>query len=313
MRHILFAASCWGVSCLGVRVGNAQTVPSSRPIPGRALLDFPLGTLGEAPALSTAAGGGLFNPAAILGPDPARLRVSLAQLERAGDAGAEGQVVAVVARVDRQTEAGLSFARMSVGGGDRTGLGDPETQGSVPYGTWVLSGVAARRLGWAFRNRLGIGVAGRYRSAVSDTTRASVGAADVGVYADRLFGKLDARFAAASYLWLPGRESVERPSFHAAADVRVAGPDATREVRTGIAHGATRDGVRETFVYAAGRWRYAEGRLGVARASDFEGPQTHTRLAVTFHSSRFSVGVGRETSESNFGALYQFNLSTLFK
>lgn len=313
MRHILFAASCWGASCLGSRVANAQTVPSDRPVPGRALLDFPLGTLGEAPALSTASGGGLFNPAAILGLGPARLRASFAQLQRAGEASADGQVVTAVARLDARTYAGIGFARMTVGGGDRTGLGDPEAQGTIPYGTYVLSALAARRLGGPFRNRVGIGVAGRYRSAESDTTRASAGAADVGVYADRLFGKWDVRAAFSSYLWLPGKESIERPAVHAALDARVAGKDDEHEARVGLSHGATRQGESETFAYTAGRWRYAEARLGIARANDFEGPQTHTRLGVAFHSTRFSVGVGRETSQSAFGALYQFTLSTLLK
>lgn len=313
MRHILFAAACWGAACLGARVGNAQSVPPRRPIPGRALLDFPLGTLGEAPALSTASGGGLFNPAAILGLAPARLRASFAELQRAGDASADGQVLTAVARVDRRTLAGLGVARMSVGGGERTGLGDPESQGTVPYSTYVVSGVLARRLGGALGEHVGVGVAGRYRSATSDTVQGAVGAADVGLYADHLLGRRDLRLALASYLWLPGREATERPALHAAADVRVAGPDDAREVRLGVAHGATRDGARETFVYAAGRWRYAEGRLGIARANEIRETQTHTRLGVAFHASRFSVGVGCETSESSLGALYQFTLSTLLK
>jgi hypothetical protein len=276
-------------------------------------MDFPLGTLGEGAALSIAAGGGLFNPAAILGPARARLRLSVGKLDAPGDRDVGGELLSAVYRPDARDAFGISFAHMGVSGIDRTGIDGPETQGTVPYGTYVVSVLAARRLGWRFRDHVALGVAGRYRSAHADTVRGSTGAADVGLYADRLFGRLDARIALASYLWLPGRESVERPGAHVAADARVAGPDAEHEGRLGASYDRTRGGRREAFVFVAGRWRYVEARAGVARAREFEDPQTSTRLGLAFHASRFSVGVGREDSQPSFGSMYQFTLSTQIK
>jgi hypothetical protein len=310
MRHMLFAASFGAALCLGTTPVNAQTVPPSPAVPGRDLLDFPLGTLGEIPALATAAGGGLFNPAAVaLGP-PVRLRAAVAHLDAPRDRGASGEVATVVAQRGR-TLVGVGLARMGVSGLERTGDGDPQVLGRVPYYTYVASVVAARRVGGPLRGRLTLGAAARYRAARADTVDASTSALDVGLVADRLFGQLDGRVGVASYLWRPGREAIERPGIHVGADARVAGPDPAHEARVGLAVDATRGGTSERGLYVSGRWRVAEVRGGVARATAFgEQRQTRTRLAVGFHAARFSVGVGNESSAPSLGPMWQFTLST---
>jgi hypothetical protein len=315
MRHLLFAASFGAALGLVPTAVNAQSVPpgmvsrSADPVPGRALLDFPLGTLGEVPALATAAGGGLFNPAAILANAPARVRASIADLRAQGERGADGQAATVAVQRGRSAF-GVSFARMEVSGLDRTGDDGPVVLGQIRYDTYVASAVAARRIGGPLHQRLAIGLAARYRGAHSDTIVGGTGAFDLGAVVDRLGGKLDGRVAIASYLWHPGRESVERPGLHVGADARVYGRGAEHEARVGIARDATRGGTTETGFYASGRWRFAEARGGIATARDFGESQSRTRLALGFHAERLTVGVGREDSNPGLGAIYQFTLST---
>jgi hypothetical protein len=310
MRHMLFAASFGAALGLVPVVVNAQSVPVSPAVPGRALLDFPLGTLGEIPALATAAGGILSNPAAVFAGPPVRVRAALAHLDAPGDRGAAGEVATVIG-LHRRTALAIGVARMGVSGLERTGDSDPQVLGRVPYYTYVASLVAGRRIGGPFRGHLALGVAGRFRAAHADTVEANTSALDVGLFADRLAGNLDGRVAVSSYLWTPGKEEVERPGIHVGADARVAGPDPAHEARVGLSLAATRGGTAERGIYVSGRWRFAEARAAVARATGFsDGRQTRTRLAAGFHATRFSVGVANESSAPNLGAMWQFTLST---
>jgi hypothetical protein len=313
MRHMLFAAWSGAALSLASTSVNAQSVPASPAVPGRDLLDFPLGTLGEIPAMATAAGGGLFNPAAIMAGPPSRLRAAVGHLDAPADRGASGEVATLVGQRGR-TALSLGVARMRVGGVERTLDGDPQVFGTVPYYTYVASFAAARRVGGPLRGRLALGLAARYRAARADTVDASTGAFDVGVLVDRLLGALDGRVAASSYLWSPGKEEVERPGVHVGADARVAGPDSAHEARVGLSLDATRGGTSERGLYVAGRWRVVEARAGVARATGFgDHRQTRTRLALGFHAAGFVVGVGNETSSPSLGPIWQFTLSTRIK
>jgi hypothetical protein len=309
---MLFAASIGGALGLSTTVTNAQSVPVSPAVPGRALLDFPLGTVGEVPALATAAGGGLFNPAAILAGAPPRLRVSVAQLNAAHDRDVDGQIVTLAARWGRSA-LGIDVARMGVSALDRTGDTDPQSLGSVPYDAYLASLIGAHRFGGPFAGHLTLGAAARLRVARADTVTASSGALDVGAVADGLLGRRDVRLAVASYLWTPGREAVERPGLHLGADARVAGANDAHEARLGVGRDLTRDGTAETGVYATGRWGFAEARAGVARSSGFGSHETLTRLALGVRSARLAVGVGREDSDTGFGGMWQFTLSTQLK
>jgi hypothetical protein len=308
MRHLLFAASFGAALGLWTTTTNAQSVPDQSPVPGRALLDFPLGTLGEIPALSTAAGGGLINPATILPLRAPKLAVAAASLNAPGERGVDGESVTVVDRIGRSGFA-LGIARMGVTGLERTGDGDTQVLGHVPYYTYVASLVAARRFAGPFHRHLVVGASARYRAAHADTTNASTGLLDVGAMADGLLGRRDVRLALSSYLWRPGRESVERPGLHAGADARVAGADAEHEARVGLGYDATRGGTSETGLYAAGRWTFLEARGGLVSATAFGDSQTRTRLALGFHSTRLLVTVGHEASGGGFGSIWQFTLS----
>ncbi len=310
---MLFAASFGATCCLGPGRAGAQNVPAARPVPGRALLDFPLGTLAEVPALATGGGGGFTNPAALLADGaaepPSRLRVAVGQLSAQGLRGATGQF-ASLNTVRGRSAIGVSFARMGVDGIDRTGDGGPQVIGDVRYDTYVLSAESARRLGGTLRNRVVVGVAARYRGARDDTLSASTAAVDVGLLADGLFGARDVRLAASSFLWRPGRESIERPGARFGADAHVLGTDAAHEVRAGVSHDVTRGATSETGIFAAGRWTYAESRIGIASARGFGDSQTRFRLALAFRADRLTVGVAHEGSAPSFGSLWQFTLSS---
>jgi hypothetical protein len=282
----------------------------AQPVPGRDLLDFPLGVMAEAPALATQTGGGLYNPAALLLGRDARGRASVAVLNAPGDRGLQGGIAALEWRVRPSAALAVSAARAGIGGIDRTTT-DPLTElGSVVYDTYVLStGVAVRPL-----RHVAVGTAVRYRMGRSDTTRAGVWGTDFGVLADGLLGRYDVRVGASSFLWQAGEREDARPSLLAGAEGRVWGVARAREVRVGGSYLASRRGEREGYGYLAGRLRAVDGRLGLAQARRFDSPaQMRVRLGFGLEYARFHVGIAREESDPGFGPIYQFTLSTLLR
>jgi hypothetical protein len=157
-------------------------------IPGRDLLTFPVGLMAEAPALGTIAGTGLWNPATALLPDGFHWRLSAAAMN------ASSNILG--------TET------------DPQSIGNP-----VPYGTTVISLVAARRL----TPNLSVGQPIRERSgSLDDVSRGGV-SVDAGVIAEHLT-RFDVRIGASSFLLSPGAAASERASWLFGADARVAGP-----------------------------------------------------------------------------------------
>lgn len=305
MRLPCYAAKL-GIAALLALPGRA----AAQPVPGRDLLDFPLGVMAEAPALATQTGGGLYNPASLLIGRGARGRASVALLNAPGDRGLRGELAALEWRVRPTAAISVSAARAGIGGIDRT-TSDPLTElGSVVYDTFVLSaGGAVRPL-----RHLSVGAAVRYRMGRSDTTRAAAWGTDVGLVADGLLGRHDVRLGAASFLWQVGGDGSERPAVLAGVDGRLWGVAPAREVRAGGSYLASRRGEREAYGYVAGRLRAVEGRLGLARARRFDSPpQLRLRLGFGLEYARFHVGIAREESDPGFGPIYQFTLSTLLR
>ena len=77
--------------CLSFAACAALLLPSpsdAQQIPGRDLLQYPLGTLAEAPALATETGDGFQNPAAIRLPPGALIRGTVVALRTPTDASA---------------------------------------------------------------------------------------------------------------------------------------------------------------------------------------------------------------------------------
>ena len=128
-------------------------------IPGRDLLTFPIGLTAEAPALGTTAGTGMWNPATALLPDGSHWRLSASAMNAPSDIAVTAQLFSL-STVWRNTTFGLSVARASVSDILRTDT-DPQSIGDpVPYGTTMISLVAARRLS----SHLSVGVALRDRA-----------------------------------------------------------------------------------------------------------------------------------------------------
>lgn len=306
MRDMLFAASWRGALVLAATSANAQSVP------GRELLDFPVGALVEAPALATHASGALYNPATLLlapaGGPPSRTRVALGALTSPAERGLEGEVASISHLPRPRWGGALTLARVAVNGIDRTETTPETVLGDVLYDAFTISAAGA----WRAHRHLVVGSAVRYRLGRADTTRASMVGVDAGVVADGLLGRRDLRVALSSYLWSPSAERSDRPAIFGAVDARAWGDGATREARVGYSVGASRGGGTETFAYASGRYRYVEARAGVARISAYGERVTHSRFGVGLHYARLSAGIAQETG-SWLGSLTQFTFSIGFQ
>lgn len=272
-------------------------------VPGRDLLDFPIGNLAEAPALASRARIGLWNPAAIAGREAARLSVGVAALTTPRDQGVSAQLLGGALRVPRGAIVGISVARASVSDLLRTDE-DPRSLGELRYETTLVSALLARRSG----EHLATGLAVRYRSGQLSGTRRSAVAIDGGVLLDGL-GRRDARVAATTFLWSPANQD-ERPTYTGAADLRLAGVDSSGELRGGYSFSSTERSAREHFVFASGRHGIWEGRGGVARSESFGEARWRLRLGVGVYYSRYAVAVAREENGADLGAIYQFSLSS---
>jgi hypothetical protein len=304
MRHLCFVASLGAVLAVAPSPAAAQ-----RAVPGRDLLDFPVGALAEAPALATEAAGGLYNPAAILLGAAGRLRGSVTHVNAPGDRGLTGELLGLEWRPGPARAFAFTAARAAVQDIPRTSDGPTTDMGSVAYDTYVVSaGGAARVL-----RHVAVGAAVRLRTGRVDTTHASVLGGDAGIVVDGLLGRHDLRLGASSYLWRPDARFDDRPIALGGADLRVVGRAVTREVRLGGSYLASRGGEAEGYGYVSGRLRNVEARAGVARAERGGYTDTRTRLGLGLRYARLLVSVAREESASDFGSLYQFTLSSIFQ
>ena len=303
MRHLCFAAVFGAASSAAPAGVGAQAVP------GRDLLDFAIGALGEAPALANATAGGVYNPAASLLGATGRIRGSLAHVNAQGERGLTGDLLGLEWRPRPTRAVAVSVVRAAVGDIPRRG-DDPTTDlGTVVYDTYVLSVGGSARV----QRHLAVGAALRYRVGRVDTTSASGVGGDAGVVVDGLFGRRDLRLGASTFLWRPGAHGDDRPLGLLGADARVVGRADEREVRVGASYVASRGGEQEGYGYLSGRLRNAEARAGLARASLGTFTDTRTRLGLGLRYARLLVNVTREESASRFGSIYQITLSSVFK
>ncbi len=304
MRRKLLCGLATGLGIFGCSVAA-----DSQPVPARDLWDFPLGAVGAPAALSSEAGVGLWNPATMALSADRRWQAGVASLSTGAEQGVEGQLVGLAYRRRSGTSVGLSLGRAAVGGLVQTDT-DPQSLGTLPYESWLVSATVARRvLPW-----LTAGAAARWRQGRAERDVESALAADVGVVADSLPWR-DARVAVGSFLWRPGREPEDRPLITAAADVRIAGSGTLREVRLGLAgQGATRGQrtrtSRELGPIASGRLGPIEARVALPFVRSGDQRLTRARFALQLHLSRFVVGVGREDANVGLGPLYQFTFSS---
>lgn len=285
-----------------VAVLAALSPLGAQQLPARDLFQFPVGTLAEAPALASAAGGGFWNPATIGLRSAGRTQAAVTALS----APIEQGVFALLASASRELRPGLTggvgVAQASVSDLLRTDT-DPLTLGSIPYHTTVLSAELAAARGPAV-----IGVALRRRSAVVDIVSGSATSLDIGGVVTRPAG-LPLRAALSSFLLSPSR-GIERASILGAIEGYL--PVIAYDLRSGVSWQHDEGGGDEGYVYASGRTSLIELRGGLARRSAFGTTTTRLRLGVGLRYARYLVGVAREDGTAGLGASYQFLLTTAF-
>lgn len=276
-------------------------------IPGRDLLTFPIGLVAEAPALGYTGGSGLWNPATALLPEGFRWRLSAAAMNAPSDIAVSAQLFSAAAAW-RGTTLGLSVARAGVADIVRTDT-DPQSIGNpIPYGTLVVSVVAARRITPA----LSVGVAIRERSGTLDDASRSGVSVDVGAVAEHL-SRFDLRLAASSFLLSPGAAAGERASWLFGADGRVVGRDSVHAVRVGYSLQVAQGLFTEHYLFASARWVDWEVRGGPVQTDIFGGANFRMRLGIVLHYAGYNVGVAREDGVNGLAPTYQFSLSTLLR
>ncbi len=293
----------------GLGIFGCSAAAASQPVPARDLWDFPLGAVGAPAALSMEAGVGLWNPATMALAADRRWQAGVASLSTGAEQGVEGQLIGLAYRRESGTTYGFSIGRAAVGGLVQTDT-DPQSLGTLPYESWLVSATVARHvLPW-----LTVGAAARWRQGRAERDVKSALAADLGIVASGLPWR-DARVAVSSFLWRPGQEANDRPLVNAASDVRIAGSGTLREVRLGVAgQGATRGQPartsRELGPIASGRLGPVEARVALPVVRSGDQRITRTRFALQLHLSRFVVGVAREDASVGLGPLYQFTFSS---
>jgi hypothetical protein len=272
-------------------------------VPGRDLFTFPLGTLAEAPALASAAGGGFWNPATIALRQGDRALFSAAALESPIEQGVSARIGTAAYQVRPGITAGLSIAQSSVGNILRTDTDPQSLGGDIPYSSMIVSGIVA-----AERGPGTVGVALRRRSGTVDRAKGHATSFDVGGTLDRPAG-LPFRAAISSFLLSPSRK-FERASAMGAVEgylPRSAGAD----TRAGVSYQRDEGGATESFVYGSGRIGLMDLRSGVARQTSFGSTTTRLRLGVGVRYSHYLVGIAREDGTAGLGASYQFLLATV--
>jgi hypothetical protein len=296
MRRLIFAALLLG----GARAACAQRVP------GRELLDFPIGTLGEPVALATTVGDGLWNPASIALRAPTRVRGAVAALATPAAQGVTAQTFAAALAMSERTTFGVALLRAGVRDLQRTST-DPQTLGEIDYGTIVASATFAHDWRWITG-----GAAVRYRIGELDRDREVSAGLDLGLIGRVPFGN-DVRVAVSSFLWRFDASMDDRPALLAATDLRLAGTTETRELRGGYSFVATRDLGRDDYVHLSGRSGRLTIRGGVLRGSGFDVVTWGSRLGIGLQHARYVVAVSREERDTGLPPTYQFTLATSFQ
>src|SRR5258708_4226614 len=130
---------------LGAAFVLSTTGAGGQRVPGRDLLTHPLGLIGEAPALGSGAGSGLWNPATSVLEPGEHGRLAATALSAPIDVALSGQAFhGAIARTAGTFS--LSLVRAAIADLVHTET-DPQSVGNdIPYNTWVVSAGFARRV-----------------------------------------------------------------------------------------------------------------------------------------------------------------------
>lgn len=274
-------------------------------VPGRDLLDFPLGLLAEAAPLSSQMTGGFWNPAA------GALRSNRAAVGFAGLTSPQNQGVSLdlfagAYQVRPRITALLSVATGSVSDILRTETDPQSLGGEIPYNTTLYSaGVATTVRDAAF------GLTLRYRRGTSDDEHRGAFGMDAGILLERV-ANTPVRLAVSSFLFTPSAKGRDA-SYSAAADVPVLRRDSSIVIRLGHAISQIEGSNREQYTFATGTYRLLDLSAGLSRTTGFGNSGTRWRLGCALRYEGYTVAVGREDGAAGLGASYQFLLKRVVR
>lgn len=271
-------------------------------VPGRDLLTYPIGLIGEPGAAGNLLGVGLFNPADLNLSGDAKVRFGVGSMSTPDDVGATAQVVGA-AYAWRGLTVSASVARAAVTGLVRTDSDPLTVANDVRYAT-VVSSIGVGRQ----RGHLAWGVAVRRRTGALDLERRSAFGVDAGVSISGLTRR-DVRLAASSFLLSPGRASSDPASWFASVDMRLAGRDTARTARGGLAWSTTAGRASELFAYGAVRMSAWELRAGPAQSFAHGSSDVRLRTAIAVRHAGYAIGIAREELAGGLAPSYQLVFS----
>jgi hypothetical protein len=275
-------------------------------VPGRDLLEFPLGTLAETPVLTKQIAGGLWNPAAGVLPRDERAQLGFAALTTPYEQGVESKLVSGAFRVRPTVTGTLSFAQASISDVFKTET-DPQSLGeAIPYSTMVLSLGGTKQFSGA-----SLGAVLRYRWGSLDTSRAGAVSLDGGVIVDRVFGT-PVRVGVSTFLLSPSRAD-ESATYLVGADLPVVPFDSVWSVRAGASIQHTDGRGREGYLFMTARYRSVDASMGISQSDVFGNVNRRLRLGLGLHYARYGVAIAREEGGAGIGGSNQFLLTSVFR
>jgi hypothetical protein len=275
-------------------------------VPGRDLLDFPIGALAE-PSVMAGSDVALWNPANIIPAAGNRGRLGFATVQTPTDLGISVVGFAVAAALPRALGASISAVRGSVVGIPRTTTDPTTVPGDIAYNTTMFSAAFARR-----SENVTAGVALRYRTGTVDMeTRGAVGV-DGGLLADSILG-FPVRGALSTFLWRPANGADEETAYSGALDTELYRLDSTLVARGGYAITLVEQRTAEQYLFAGASSKRIEVRAGVARYQSAGEREWSLRLGTGLQYGRYHIGVAREGARDGLGGIYQFTLTTLIR
>jgi hypothetical protein len=297
MSRLIFAAL---TSAFVINSAAAQRVA------GRDLLDFPIGLVAEAPALSSEMAAGLWNPATSALPAGTRGLFGVAGLSTPQEQGVRFTLLGGSYRLRNGLTVSVSAAQASVTDILLTET-DPQSLGSeIPYGTKIFStGLSGAR------GNIRYGIAGRYRDGVIDTDHSSGFSLDGGAIIDRVAGT-PVRLALSSFLLTPWRKS-EEATYMAAADVPLVARDSTFVLRGGYSLSKTTSYGREAYAFATSSYRNLDISGGLLESTIFGSTSRRWRLGCGLHYASYTVAVGREDGAAGLPGSFQFLLTRIVR
>ena len=287
-------------SVMSAADANAQRVA------GRDLLDFPLGLLAEAPALSDRMAGGLWNPATSSLTPSTRAEFGFAGLTTPQELGVRLEMLAAAFKLKPNVTGSVSIAQASVADILRTETDPQSIGGEIPYSTTLLSVGAATT-----RKNVTFGVSARYRWGTADTEHSGAFAMDGGIIVDHV-ATIPVRLAVSTFLFNPSTSSDEA-SYFAAADVPIVRVDTTLIVRGGYSIAKTEERGHEQYAFSTATYRQFDLSTGVSTTTEFGNTSHRWRLGFGLRRAGYNVAIARENGGAGLGASYQFLLTRAVK